>query len=269
VKSPRDTNVGEDCANMGRMTGHPWAFVLAGVLVAALLGGCAVTQPQNTPVQQWREIDPATGRGFWIYVPSTYREQTPVPLIISCHGTPPYDVAEDHIREWKMLGEQNRCIVVCPELIATDGLIGDGPIVGMLSDERYILSLVSLLGYRYNIDRNNVMITGFSGGGFPTYWVGLRNPEVFSVVVARNSDFSKSNLDGWYPPEAKRTPVMIYYGQNDPGTIVSQSKAAITYLRSKGFSVKTYVIPHSGHERHPEVAMDFFRTHWRVPKPSM
>jgi len=242
-----------------------WLLVLVGTM-----GGCAVTQPQNTPVRQRYEIDPSTGRGFWIYVPSTYREDRPAPLIVSCHGTPPYDVAEHHIREWKMLGEQNGCIVVAPELIATDGLIGDGPIVGMLSCERYILSLISMLGYRYNIDRANVMITGFSGGGFPTYWVGLRHPDVFSVVAARNCNFSQANLDGWYPPEAKQTAIIVYYGQNDPGTIALQSRTAIRYFRSRGFSrLEAAVIPGAGHERHPEVAMAFFRRNWRRAKPSL
>ena len=245
-------------------------YVSVPVLVMCLAGGCAVSQPQGTPVWQKREINPTTGRGFWIYVPSTYRQEIPAPLIVSCHGTPPYDVAEHHIREWKWLGEHNGCIIVCPELIATDGLIGDGPTVGMLADERYILSLISLLGYRFNIDRANVMITGFSGGGFPTYWVGLRNPTVFSVVAARNCNFSKGNLHGWYPPEEARSlRVIVYYGQNDPGTITYQSNAAIKYLRSQGFDVQTAILPSRGHERRPEVAMDFFRRNWRKPKPSM
>ncbi len=239
------------------------------VVFLPMIAGCAVTQDQNTPVWQRHETDPVTGRAFWYYVPSTYREDRPTPLIVSCHGTPPYDIAEHHIREWKMLAEQNGCIVVCPELIATDGLIGDGPIIGMLSDERYILSLISMLGYRYNIDRANVMITGFSGGGFPTYWVGLRHPEVFSVVAARNCNFSEGNLHGWYPPEATRINIIIYYGENDPGTIVSQSRAGIRYLRSQGFNVESVVIPGRGHERRPEYAMEFFRKHWRKPKPSM
>ncbi len=245
-----------------------YAVVL--LLALGTVEGCAVTQDQNTPVWQKHLIDPSTGKGFWLYVPSTYREQTPAPLIISCHGTPPYDIAEHHIREWKMLGEQNGCIIVCPELVATDGLVGDGPVVGMISDERYILSLVSLLSYRYNIDRANVMITGFSGGGFPTYWVGLRHPEVFSVVAARNCNFSRYNLDGWYPPEAKRTPIIVYYGQNDPGTIAMQSRAAIRYLREQGFhTVETTIIPGSGHERRPRTAMTFFRKNWRSPRGSL
>ena len=236
---------------------------------ASLMCGCAVTQSQDTPVQQRHELDPSTGRGYWIYVPSTYNHSRPAPVIVSCHGTPPYDIAEHHIREWKMLGEQNGCIIICPELVATDGIIGDGPIVGMLTDERYILSILSTLGYRYNIDRANIMITGFSGGGFPTYWVGLRHPEIFSVVAARNCDFNEGNLDGWYPPEALNTDVLVYYGQNDPGAIQGQSENAIRYLRSKGFKVEWRTIPGAGHERHPEVAMEFFRRHWRKPVPSL
>jgi poly(3-hydroxybutyrate) depolymerase len=240
------------------------------VLVTSLtlFVGCAVTQDENTPVAHRFEVDPASGRGYYIYIPSTYRQDRAAPLIISCHGTPPYDVPEHHVREWKMLGERNGCIVVAPSLIATDGLIGDGPIVGMLKDEKIIMSLISLLGYRYNIDMANIMITGFSGGGFPTYWVGLRHPDIFSVVVARNCNFSQYNLDGWYPPEAVQTPVMIYYGQNDPGAIQGQSQAAIAFLRSKGFVVTTAMLRGAGHERHPEVAMEFFRRNRRTPRPS-
>jgi len=242
------------------------AAVLSCVIL--LIGGCAVTQPQNTPVPQRHEIDPSTQCGYWIYVPSTYRVSKPAPLIVTCHGTPPYDIAEHHIREWKYLAEVNGCIVVAPELVATDGLLGDGPIVGMLANERYILSLISSLSYRYNIDRANVMITGFSGGGFPTYWVGLRNPKVFSAVVARNCNFSRGNLHGWYPLDARKTAVMVYYGQNDPGAIQMQSRAAISYLRSQGFVVATKIIPGSGHERHPEVAMRFFRKSWQPSRPT-
>ena len=219
-----------------------------------------VPQEQNTPVQQTYRQHPGTKEVYWLYEPSTYRRDTPAPLIISCHGTPPFDVNEHHIREWKMLAERNGCIVATPNLQATDGIIGDGPISGMLECERRILTLISLLGYQYNIDREKIMITGFSGGGFPTYWVGLRHPEVFSAVVARNCNFSEINLDGWIPPadKARRTRVKIYYGSNDPFPIILQSRAAIQYLRSKGFEVESQVLPGKGHQRQPEVAMEFF-----------
>ena len=239
------------------------------VAILFIAGGCAVTQDQNTPVPQRLEHDSTTGRDYWIYVPSTYRPDKPAPLIVTCHGTPPYDVSEMHIREWKKLAEDNGCIVVAPSLEATDGIFGDGPLVGMIANERTILSLISLLGYSYNIDRANVMITGFSGGGFPTYWVGLRHPDVFTAVVARNCNFNEGNLDGWWPAEATRTAVMVYYGQNDPAAIRIQSANAIQYLRSRGFAVDSLELNGAGHQRHPEVAMSFFRKHWRAPQGSL
>ena len=56
-------------------------------------------------------------------------------------------------------------------------------------------------------------------------------------------------MDGWYPPEARATPVHVYYGQNDPGAIRTQSEAAIKYLRQAGFrTVQTEILPGAGHE---------------------
>ena len=240
--------------------------------IAFSLCSCAVTQDQNTPVSQTLEKDPGTNQEFWLYVPSTYRHNKCMPVIISCHGTPPYDIADHHIREWKSLGEKHGCIIIAPRMNATDGILGDGPIVGMKANERAILSILSLLGYRYNIDRANIMITGFSGGGFPTYWVGMRRWDVFSAIVARNCNFSKSNLDTWFSrenlPSQQPPSIMIYYGEHDPGTIIAQSKKAITYFREIKLLTETKIIPGAGHERRPEVAMEFFQKNLRKSRPS-
>jgi len=238
------------------------------LLALVLLGGCAIPQDQATRAWEKREIDPVTGRGYYLFVPDTYKATKAMPLIVSCHGTPPFDVANHHVKMWKKLGEDNGCIILAPELIGTDGLLGTGPVSAMFADERFILSMISQLGYRYNLDRANIMITGFSGGGFPTYWVGLRNPKVFSTVVAQNCNFSRANLHGWYPPEARGSHVMVYYGSNDPFTISLQSQFAIEYLREQQFKIETRVLDGYGHERRPDIAMDFFRRHWSQPNPS-
>jgi len=240
-------------------------IVLAAI---ALIGGCHIPQDQGTRAWQRRELDPVTGRGYYVFVPDTYKRSKAIPVIVSCHGTPPFDVANHHVKMWKKLGEDNRCIIVAPELVGTDGLLGTGSVGAMLANERFILSILSQLAYRFNIDRANIMITGFSGGGFPTYWVGLRHPEVFSTVVAQNCNFSRGNLHGWYPPEAKNSNVMVYYGSNDPFTIALQSQFAIEYLREQGFNIETRVVSGYGHQRRPDIAMDFFRRHWTQSRPT-
>lgn len=240
---------------------------LAICLFTVFLTGCAVTQPQNTPVEARLLVEPTTGGLYYLYVPSTYRRDRPAPVLVSCHGTAPFDVAAYHIGEWKWLAEKYGFILICPVLTSTDGILGAGAINQLLRDERLIMSIIGQMHYIYNIDRRNVMMTGFSGGGFPVYFIGLRHPDVFSVVAARNCNFNRNALDGWYPPEAVKTPIIVYYGQNDPGTIKDQSEKGIAYLRSAGFKVTTTIIPGSGHERHPEVAMKFWLENWNGEAP--
>ena len=242
---------------------------IAGLLALCLgLAGCPVPQAQNTPVAPRLLTEPVTGGTYYLYVPTTYNQKKPAPLIVSCHGTDPFDVAAYQIGEWKMLAEQYGCILVCPKLTATDGILGDGPTDGLLRDERLIVSIIGQMHYLYRIDRKNVLITGFSGGGFPMFFLGLRHPDLFTALAARNCNFNRANVEDWYTPEALKTPVIVYYGQDDLGAIHDQSEAAVSYLRSLGFNVESQVIPGSGHERHPEVAMRFWLNHWNGPRPA-
>jgi pimeloyl-ACP methyl ester carboxylesterase len=245
-------------------------FKLVLILSLVIFGGCYVPPGPVETDDPWLEVDPATGRAYYLYIPTTYNHNKPAPVIVSCHGTPPYDVARHHIDTWRGYGEKYGCIIIAPTLDGTDGIFGDGPVSGMMVNERNILSILSGLSYKYNLDRSNIMITGFSGGGFPAYWVGLRHPDVFTVIVAQNCNFNRAHTDGWYPlAEARKMPVMIYYGEHDPGTIIDQSRRAIEYLRSRGFRVDTDIIAGAGHDRHPEVAMDYFRRHWKTPRGTL
>ena len=265
------------------------ALLVLPVVICTMVG-CAVPDFPNTPVPPDLETDPVTGRQYWIYVPQSYRPNRPSPLVVTCHGTIPFDTSDRHIRTWKWLAEQHRCIVLAPALVGSDGIFGDGPVAAMLANERFILSLISMLGYRYNIDRANIMITGFSGGGFTTYWVGLRHPDLFSVIVASNCNFSERNLAGWHPiltedvrlsnqdrpttnsgsPNRRHgLSVMVYWGEYDPALIVSQSAEAVRYLNAHGIDVKSDILADLGHERTPRMAMAFFRRHHRPPVPSL
>ncbi|MHC4717240.1 MAG: hypothetical protein ACYS5V_09740 [Planctomycetota bacterium] len=238
------------------------------MMLPALAAGCAVPQPQNTRTQPRLFAEATTGRVYYLFVPDTYDPAEPAPVIVSCHGTDPFDVAAHQVGEWKKLAEAHGCILVCPKMVSTDGIFGAGGAGRLLRDEQMILSIIGQLHYRYNIDRKNILLTGFSGGGFPVYFVGFRHPDVFTAVVPRNCNFNADSIDGWYPPEAKSIPIKVYYGQNDPAAIRTQSEEAIEYLRENRFRVvETEIIPGAGHERHPEVAMKFWLKHWNGAAP--
>ena len=245
------------------------------LLCTVFLYGCPLA-PGTIPTQagKWHRQEQVSGASYWMYLPKNYNQDKPMKVIISCHGTPPWDVAKHHIDTWGQYGDQYGCLVLCPELSGTDGIFGAGSALAMLEDERRILSILSTLSYQYNIDGANIMLTGFSGGGFPVYWVGLRHPDLFSVLIAQNSNFNEGNTDQWYPVGAQGASIFIYYGSADPAPIKIQSENGIDYLRSKGFKVDTLVLTSAthdriGHDRHPEIAMAYFKKNWRTPRGTL
>ena len=234
--------------------------LLLPVMATAWLAGC----PQGERVQL---TDPNTGGKYYLFLPEAGQAGGPLPVIVTCHGTDPFDTARIHYGEWRWLAEKYRCVLVCPILTSSDAFDREARLAKLFRDEKLIMSILDRLARRHDIDRKNTMITGFSGGGFPTYFVGLRHPDVFSVVVGRKCNFNRRAIDGWYPPEAVGTALMICYGENDPGTIRSQSENGIRYFRSKGFNLTTALVPGAGLERTPEYAMKFFLENWNGTPP--
>jgi len=229
-----------------------------------LLAGCPVTQPQDTPVSQQLVTEPSTRREYWLYVPSGYSADRAWPLVITLHGTNFWDTGSAQIKEWKALAEEYGFIAVAPKLrgYSTQGILPvphSWRMDDLREDEQFILALLDDLAGRYNLDRSKVLLTGFSAGGFPLYYVGLRNHERFSMLVARacNSDvrvFESIELT----EEMRKLPIFIYWGRDDLGRINDQSWQAFAWLRRHKFYQTERRLTEGGHLRQPEVGLK----HW-------
>lgn len=235
------------------------------VLLTVWAGGCAVPQSQDTPVQERLLTEPITGRAYYLYVSSKYDPAKPAPVIISCQGTAPYDTADGQVKEWKKIAEDHGVILICPTLTSSDGILTGsdaGLIQRLLNDERFILTILGELHYLYNIDRRNIFLTGWSGGGYPVYFIGPRHPDLFAAVVARQPTFRRGCVDGWHPEAARDIPLLIFYGTADVAPVPAQAREAAEYFRSQGFRRVDLTTVEGGHARHPDLAMKFFLKHW-------
>ena len=158
--------------------------------LAGLLCGCPVTQSQDTPVDALQLRASATREPAQVYVPSYHSLDRQWPLVITLHGTHGWDGYRRQMMEWKDLAERKGLVVVSPYLKSPQGIL---PVIRSLwrkdlaHDEQTILSLIDQLAERYNVDRKAVMLTGFSAGGYPMYYTGLRNPDRFRSVSAFSS----------------------------------------------------------------------------------
>lgn len=237
-------------------------------LLAGLIGlapGCMITQSQDTPVDHEIKENPVTDTGYYIYVPSTYDRSKRYPLVITLHGTWPWDTAWHQIREWKALAEEKQFIVVVPKLDSAQGIlpVGDSWLEDHLAeDEQEILSLRRLIVSRYSIDKKKILLTGFSAGGLPMFYVGLRHPEQFQMLIGRAVNCDErllQSVERNLKPSSRRIPVVLIIGKDDPA-LQKSSWGALAWLRRHGWTSKNANRDEvrGGHLRRPETAY----IHW-------
>lgn len=230
-----------------------------------MLAGCPVWQDQSTPISQMRMTEPMTGRSYWLYVPSYYDARQAWPLVVTLHGTVPWDDSDRQIKEWKALAEAEGFIVVAPALHSPQGILSvplDQRMEQLARDEEIILATMRDVSGRYTIDPDSIVLSGFSAGGFPMYYVGLKHPDRFAALVARacNSDvrvFEQIELTD----QALEMPVYILLGRSDLAPIREQSWAAYRWLMRRGVRNTEMVRMSGGHIRIPNVAWTRARQH--------
>ena len=236
------------------------ATAIVVTMMAGLLAGCPVTQPQDTPVSARHIVDPETGRKYWLYVPSYYTNQRKWPLVISLHGSKVWDGPIRQIMEWKDLAERHGFLIAAPRAKSAEGIL---PVLGrrdlLEEDEKVVLGAIEDIDTRYGVNRDAVMLTGFSAGGYPLYWIGLRNPGTFNMLIARACNASLDHLERIEPTdEARKLPIVIFWGKDDLLPIQKQSWAAFRWLREHRFFETDKQQVRGGHLRRPELAYRFW-----------
>jgi len=241
-------------------------------LILSVLSGCAVTQPQKVPHEVLKLRDNEFNRDYFVYLPTSFGKR-PLPLVVTLHGTNPWDSAQLQIKEWKYLAEKHDFVVIAPVIDSARGVIPPAAPEGtkiLEQDERFILKIVRRFLKTPNIDTRAVMVTGWSAGGFATYYVGLRHPDIFRVVVGRQANFVKE----YYPDDIWRfnpyQPLLIFYGTADLPLLKADAQVAYRFFKDAGQKNLFYRSIPGGHSRHPELAVEFFYDCVKkIPRPTI
>jgi len=221
--------------------------------------GCPVTQNVDVPGIIQRVENPEGQYTYYLYVPSYYKPRRVWALVVTCHGTPPWDTAERQIKEFVDLAERKGFLVASPELRGTRGDFVPSPpeqIARQLADEKVILSVVSQIQAAYNVGQDRVFLTGWSAGGYAVLFTGLRHPEVFRALAVRQGNFDPRFLEPCLPFLDPYQPICVIYGSTD--LLKSQAEACLQWLRDHHMFV-SYRETVGAHRRHPEEAYKFFR----------
>ncbi|MEO1835798.1 MAG: PHB depolymerase family esterase [Akkermansiaceae bacterium] len=140
----------------------------------------------------FRVLDPWEGeRSVVVHVPSTYKADEPLPLIIGLHA---YTFSAQILEEWLELlplVESKRFFYVTPNGTrdaigarfwnATDACCGIG---GTADDESYLEALINGISRKLTLDRRRIYIVGYSNGGFMGYRMACRHADLIAGIAS-------------------------------------------------------------------------------------
>ena len=155
-------------------------------------------------------------REFYIYVPSAYSEYiTPVPILFSLHGGGDYAEYNMQYSGFKEHADDDTIILIYPQglLYEEKGSTGWNHEEGENNDVAFIESIIDWTGDNYNVQLNEVYVSGFSNGGFMTYHLACNLSAKVAAIAPVAGLMGNSTYDTCSPIHP--TPLAHIHGQQD------------------------------------------------------
>ncbi len=167
----------------------------------------------------------------------------PAPLIVLLHGygTTP----EDIVAPFKRTAVEFGAILVAPRATKS---VNSGQGFSWESvdvSDPVIQRAIEYVLDKYRIDKQRIVLCGFSQGGYLTYELGMRHAKMFCglIPIAGRYDGTQHAPADVAPNQLPKVFIMV--GDQD-GTLASNRRAA-KELKAMGLSVKLRVYPGVGH----------------------
>ncbi len=164
-----------------------------------------------------------TEQPFRLFVPRRIEKGDPLPLVVVLHGKGVDQNAWFDLTPIKAAAERHGYVAVAP--------YGRGNFWYRGAGEQDVLDIVAEAGRLCPIDESRVYLVGHSMGGWGTWWISLRNPDVFATAVSM-SGFAPEDL----LPSAEGLNPFVLHDETDPIVDVRNSREPVARLAELGIS---------------------------------
>ncbi|HPB31574.1 MAG TPA: alpha/beta hydrolase-fold protein [Candidatus Sumerlaeota bacterium] len=200
-------------------------IILFLVFIVAIAASCmsADLPPGDHALTVTSTFD-GTPQPFRLLVPAASADKdAPLPLLVVLHGKWVNQNAWFDYTPIKKFGEENGYIVVAPH--------GRGNYFYRGPGERDVLDTIASVRSRFNVDPDRIYLMGHSMGGWGTWWLGLRNRDLFASIAP---------MAGYAPygllPNALHLDPFIIHDADDPIVSVQNSRVPVAELPGLGLS---------------------------------
>jgi poly(hydroxyalkanoate) depolymerase family esterase len=159
--------------------------VVALLLAAALPGAANAATGTLTSAD---ETSPAGTQHYQLYVPSTYKAGTPVPLVVALHGCTQTADSFRLLSHWDAEAEAKGFIVVFPQqdpnanYMKCWDFFQDGSMHRSAGEPARIAAVTNYIEHNYSIDSNRVYASGLSAGGAMASIMAATYPDLFAAI---------------------------------------------------------------------------------------
>ncbi|VVS92255.1 alpha/beta hydrolase family esterase [Desulfoluna spongiiphila] len=201
---------------------RPWMVCLLLISVFPLAGCDEYTADPGGPLGpgNWKLKLSYGGktRAVYLHVPTDYRAEPPLPLLLSFHGYRDTPAGQAEKDGFPSLADSERFLVAYPEGTGTPGLLGwnAGPACcglaenNAMNDVGFARHVVAHLTTRCSIDGRRIYAHGHANGGGMAHRLGREASDLFAAISVSSMPVLVPDITPHYP-----IPVIHFHGTQD------------------------------------------------------
>ncbi len=156
-------------------------------------------------------------RSYILYVPESYNEDTPVPLVLNFHGYTSNANDQMWYGDFRAIADTAGFLVVHPQGSLLNGIthwnVGGWTLGSTTDDVGFTESLLDELSSNYNIDQKRIYSTGMSNGGFMSFLLACQLSDRIAAVASVTGSMTPETYITCDPQHP--TPIMQIHGVVD------------------------------------------------------
>lgn len=185
---------------------------------AALILALASAGPAQTTTTLNFKVGNSS-RNAVVHVPSG---ATKAPVVFFVHGYGGSGAGFENDTRADKIADREKFIAVYPSAVGGSWNMNDE------SDYPFLLALLDTVDSRYKVDRDRVYCTGFSQGGFISFGLGYKHPEVFAAVAPVSGHIPSFSTSA---PLKRPVPLFLTFGTSDVSNVASFMTDITTWLK--------------------------------------
>lgn len=218
------------------MMGRPQLFVIS---LGLILG---ISHSQTTETVSFKVG--GVQRSFELHIPGGFSQELPLVLFVHGYGGSGKGFANE--TQANGLADREGFIAVHPSAVTNSWSMQD------TSEYPFLLAIIDSVNVRHKVDRNRVYCAGFSQGGFISFGLGYKHPEVFAAVAPVSGHIPSFSTA---KPLSRPVPILITFGTKDMPPLASFDADIETWKKLDSCSnTKTVVKPYPASKPNSVVA---------------